>query len=181
MDDDREHKPSITFHLRLVSKIAASIAAISGIGLALVVALLIDDRAGSYRQFIATYGFARENLASALLLFGLVMVVVSATVTWLVTLYASFSFAGPIYRFCRNLELVTARGPVPPVPLRGSDRLQQQCSNFSRAVANLREHYSDLRVLTGQIEQAATKSAIEPGAVRQLIGRLKETGQRVRL
>jgi hypothetical protein len=178
---DSQHKPPAFFHLQLVGKIALSIAATAAAGLILVVALLASVKGSSYREIIGAYGLARENLGPALLVFGLVMASVAGIATWLVTLYASFSFAGPLYRFSRNLEMVTEQGPIAPMPLRGSDRLQRECNSFRDAVAKLREHYGDLRVLTGQIEQAIESGSADPDAVRQLIARLKETERRVRL
>jgi hypothetical protein len=176
-----QHKPHVFFHLRLVGKISVSIAATAALGLTLLVALLVHEKGANYREMIGAFGLARENLGPALLLFGLAMALVAGIVTWLVTLYASFSFAGPLYRFSRNLELVTEQGPVAPVPLRGSDRLQRECNSFRDAVAKLREHYGDLRVLSGQVEQALEHGSGDHEAVRQLIARLKETESRVRL
>jgi hypothetical protein len=174
-------KPPVFFHLQLVGKISTVVAATAAAGFLLVVTVLVSDKGGSYRALIGAYGLARENLAPALLVFALVMGLVAGIATWLVTLYASFSFAGPLYRLSRNLELVTAQGPVVPVPLRGTDRLQRECDSFRDAVAKLREHYRDLRVLVGQIDHALQEGSTDHAVIRQLSARLQETASRVRL
>jgi hypothetical protein len=172
-------KLPVFFYLKLVGKISAVLALTAAAGLALVIALLVNDKGASYREIISVYGVAHENLQLALLVFGLVMVVVAAMATRLVTLYASFGFAGPLCRFSRNLELVTEQGPVAPVPLRATDQLQRECAAFRNSVSELRRHYSDLTGLVQQIENALTRS--DAGELELLLARLQEAERRARL
>lgn len=175
----RSAKIPVFFHLKLVGKISVVLALTAATGLTLVIARLVSEKGTSYREIISAYGVAHENLLLALLVFGLAMVVVAAMATWLVTLYASFGFAGPLYRFSRNLELVTEQGPVEPVPLRATDQFQRECAAFRDSVNELRRHYSDLTDLVQQFECALTDN--DPGELSLLLDRLQEVERRARL
>lgn len=176
------HRPPVFFHLKLAGKVSLGIAAAAAAGLALVVVALVGHAGNSYRQAIGAYGLARENLAPALLLFGLAMVALAGIATWLITLYASFRFAGPLYRFSRNLELVTEQGPAArPVPLRGSDDLQHECEVFRVSVATLNRHYDELRLLAQQAQLEAGFAAADGEPLHQALARLREAERRVRL
>jgi len=175
----RSVKISVFFHLKLVGKISAALALTAAAGLAMVIALLASDKGANYREIIAAYGVAHENLQLALLVFGLAMVVVAALTTWLVTLYASFGFAGPLYRFSRNLELVTEQGPVAPVPLRAADQLQRECDAFHDCVGELRLHYSDLTDLVLRFESAMAGG--DTDELRLALARLQDAERRARL
>lgn len=167
------------FHLKLVGKISAALALAATAGLVLLITALVSDKGASYREIVGAYGLAHENLLPALLVFGLAMVAVAAIATWLLTLYASFSFAGPLYRFSRNLELVVERGPVEPIPLRATDQLQRECAIFRDAVGELRSHYADLAELIAELEVA--QAAGDAGEFKRVLARLQEVASRARL
>ena len=174
--------PPVFFHLKLAGKISLAIAAAAAVGLLLVVVLIAGRGGDSYRQAVAAYGVARENLAPALLVFGLAMAAVAGIATWLVTLYGTFRFAGPVYRFSRNLELVIDQGTkAQPLPLRGDDELQRECQVFRAAVAGLDGHYRELRTLLEEVERGVAAGSADPVQLRQAIARLKEAESRVRL
>ncbi len=181
MTKPRRPGPPVFFHLRMAGRISLAIAVAGAAGLALVVLLIAGGSAESYRQAVGAYGVARENLGLALLLFGLAMAVVAGIATWLVTLYGTFRFAGPLYRFSRNLELVTEMGAAAqPLPLRRDDELQRECQAFRASVAALQEHYGSLQALAAEAKGLATGTA-DPGLLEQAIARLKEAESRVRL
>ncbi len=175
----RRAKFPVFFHLKLVGKISAVLALAATAGLLLLIAVLVSDKGASYREIVGAYGLAQENLLPALLVFGLVMVVVAAITTWLLTLYASFGFAGPLYRFSRNLELAVDRGPVEPIPLRATDQLQRECAVFRDAVGELRNHYADLAALTAKLEVA--QAGGDAGEFKLALARLQEAAGRARL
>lgn len=172
-------KLPVFFYLKLVGKISATLALTAVAGLAIVIVLLVSDKGANYRGIISAYSIAHENLQSALLIFGLVMVAVAAIATWLVTLYASFSFAGPLYRFSRNLEFVTEQGPVTSLSLRGTDQLQRECNIFRGSVDELRRHYSELTDLVQQFETVSTSGDADER--KRVLVRLQEAERRARL
>ena len=172
-------KLPVFFYLKLVGKISVALALTAAAGLTLVIALLVSDKGANYREIISAYGVAHENLLLAILVFGLAMVAVAAIATWLVTLYASFGFAGPLYRFSRNLELVTEQGPVAPVPLRAADQLQRECDAFRDSVGELRRHYAELTNLVQQFETASAGD--DADKVRLVLARLQDAERRARL
>lgn len=172
-------KLPVFFYLKLVGKISAVLALTAAAGLAIVIALLVSDKGISYRGIISAFSVAHENLQPALLIFGLVMVAVAAVATWLVTLYASFSFAGPLYRFSRNLEFVTEQGPVTPLSMRATDQLQRECDIFHGSVDELRRHYSELTDLVQQFETASTNG--DADECQRALTQLQKAEQRARL
>lgn len=172
-------KLPVFFYLKLVGKISAVMALTAAAGLAIVIALLVSDKGASYSGIISAFSVAHENLQPALLIFGLVMVAVAAVATWLVTLYASFSFAGPLYRFSRKLKFVTEQGPETSFSLRGTDQLQRECDIFRGSMDELRRHYSELTGLVQQFETVSMSG--DTDECQRVLVRLQEVERRARL
>ena len=171
----------VPLDVMLVAKIGLSVAVAAGAGLALVLALLGDDRGGGYGQLIGAYGLARESLGPAMLVFGLALTGFAGIAAWLFSLYASFRIAGPLYRISRDLEAQIEHGPVAPAPIRRSDRLQREWKELDASVAALCAHYAELGQVLSQIEKSLDADAADPASLLQAIMQLKNAEQHVRI
>ena len=171
----------VPLDVMLVAKIGLSVAIAAGAGLALVLALLGADSGAGYGRVIGAYGFARQNLNPAMLVFGLGMTGFAGIAAWLFSLYASFRIAGPLYRISRNLELQIERGPIAPRPIRKTDRLQREWKAFEDSVATLSLHYAEMRQALNQVDNLVHADAADAAALRQAVKRLKNAEQHVRL
>jgi len=76
---------------------------------------------------------------------GLCLVSFAGLFTWLVSLYAGFYIAGPLYRFARNLEDFIEQGPVTPQPTRKKDKLKHEEQLILRSIVKLQNHYGAMR------------------------------------
>lgn len=177
---DRQVLP-VAFDVRLVAKIALSVAVASCVGLLLVLFMVTDDRGTSYAHLIGATELTRQNLKPALLVFGLVMVFFAGITAWLFSLYTSFRIAGPLYRIARDLETAIERGPMAPDPIRKTDQLQREWLQFDASVAVLREHYEELWQALDDGETSLRAEAPNSLSLAQTIARLRKVEQRVRL
>ncbi len=164
--------------MHLVSRIAA----LTGLGallvLGAVVGWLADGEGGSYLELIQAHAITRRQLGPALLVAGLVLLALVALVTWLFTLYGSFRFAGPLYRFTRNFRQAAQQ---PPLGIRRDDALQA-------TAAHLREAWDGLHRLRQELDEAAqaAEAAVRAGdaaawqaarsRLQALIGRVRLDG-----
>ncbi len=151
MNGNPEPQTSETF--RLVARIGASVAAVSLLGLVLVLLLVSDNDAATYGEIIGAYGLARQNLGPAMAIFGLTAATLAGVSAWLFSLYASFRIAGPLYRISRNLERQIELGPVATVPIRTGDVLQDEWKAFDASVAALRLQHVDLQLALLALER----------------------------
>lgn len=177
---DRRALP-VAFDVKLVAKIALSVAVASCVGLLVVLFMVTDDRGTSYAHLIVATDLTRQNLKPALLVFGLVMVVFAGITAWLFSLYTSFRIAGPLYRISRDLETAIERGPVAPNPIRKTDQLQREGLQFDASVAVLREHYEELLQALEDCETALGADTPDSISLAQAIARLRKAEQRARL
>ena len=137
--------PEILFHLRSVAKIALWVGAVAAAGLGAMLYVLTDATGESYGALIKSHSIVQYRLGPALLIGGAFLVAFSAILTWLITLYSSFRIAGPLFRLSRNLESSISLGPVKPLPIRNSDRLQRESAMLKEGLTSLSSHYAGLR------------------------------------
>ena len=169
--------------VRMVAKIGLSVAVASFLGLLLVLIFVSDDKARGYRQSISAFVLTRENLDSAMLVFGLALVSFAGSIAWLFSIYASFRIAGPLYRISRNLELLIDDDLATPLPIRHTDCLQQEWSEFEASFSAVRAQHDVLKRALDEVEQALPPlSEIEDStALATCIARLKKAEQLVNL
>ena len=180
-DSSRCQALPVPFDVRLVAKIALSVAVASCAGLLLVLFTVTDDRGTSYGRLIGAIDLTREQLKPALLVFGLVMVIFAGITAWAFSLYTSFRVAGPLYRISRNLEIAIEHGPVAPVPIRETDQLQREWRQFEASVAVLREHDEELRHALDDCKTALGADARDWMRLRRAVAQLRTVEQRVHL
>jgi hypothetical protein len=150
-------RPEMLAHLRWVARISLWIGIGAAVGLAVLLYLLTNTTGQSYGGLIQSYSLAQYRLGPAMLIGGLFLLVLTAALTGLIALYASFRVAGPLFRLSRNLEVAINQGPVKPVPIRDSDDLHQEAQLLEVALGTLATHYDGLRL---EIDQALGQLAV---------------------
>ena len=110
----------------------------------LFIAFYIDIPNTGYLENISSLVVSRQNMDLVLLLTGLLLVVLTATATWLITLYCSFRVVGPLYRFSRNLEVGASEGTIPLIRIRDTDYLKEECQLLRESVTSLYSYYGEL-------------------------------------
>lgn len=176
-----QDSPEILFHLRWVANIALWVGALAAAGLACVLLLLTDANGESYGAMIQSHSIAQHRLGPALLIGGFFLLAVTAVLTWLIALYSSFRIAGPLWRLSRNLEASIRLGPVPPVPIRDSDRLHAEAALLEQSVAAVTGHYADLRQELDQALQQLASAELTPDERGVICDKLKKTLEHARI
>ena len=175
-------EPPIFFHLKWVAKISLGVGAVATIGLLLVLFLIVDDEGKEYSHIILSHSLTRQNLALALLVFGLAIVVITSIITWFISLYSSFRIAGPLFRFSQNLKKAIEDVTAVPIAIRQTDLLQQEWNEFDASQATLRAHYRNLREALEQAQLALQASdEFDAVSLRQALAKLQEVERHVQL
>ena len=89
--------------MNLAGQIALAVALLAGLVLTGMLFLITDNRNRTYLEVITAHQLTQDSLMPAMLIAGLALVVVSAAISGLIALRASFRYAGPIYRIELNL------------------------------------------------------------------------------
>lgn len=175
----RSNEPLIFFHLKLVGKISLGVGMIAVLSLLLSLALVSGETGDSYVEIIRSNSVTRGQLATVMLLIGLMLVAIAGVITWMIALYSSFRVAGPLYRFSKNLRLASASNHAPLVALRNDDSLHEQAENIGQAVMTLREHYA--LVENAAADASAALARGDAAAYAEAVARLKALDGEVRV
>lgn len=164
-------------HVRLIAHIAISTSTIAVLLLLGAVLFATDEQGTGYAQLVKSHVITRQNLDTALLVAGLCLLALVMAITWLVSLYASFRVAGPMFRFCRNLE--GAAQLRRPLPIREEDSLHEVSEQLIAAVEGVRGHYAGLDEALVRLDRCLEEG--DEAQQRVLIGEIKEQLAHVRL
>lgn len=128
--------PIRTGQLALIGRISLlfAVLAIAGLVGVLLLARPVD---GDYVAMIQTLSASRAQLPGLMAVGGLLLVLGTALTTWLIALYSSFRVAGPLYRFCIDLEHGIREGQVPRIRVRASDAAQDDARYLEETVSGL--------------------------------------------
>ncbi len=170
----------LQFPLKLVGRIALLVSLAAVLILAVMLMFIGGESGRTYLDVIRAYRYTQDALGPALTIAGLALLAITGLLTWLVTLYGSFRIAGPLYRMQCNLEQSRSFGPIRPIPIRGTDRLQTEADALARANTRLRNHYDELRSVAAQA-MAALDSDQAAAAWPKAVQRLQELDRRVQL
>ena len=132
------------FYFSIVLKISILISLAAIIGMFVVLITLMQEKGSSYLDMIGRFYLTYDRLPLAMFIAGTALALITAFTVWLVSLYASFRIAGPVFRFTRNLEAVVANDGVGLTPIRKSDFLQTESSSLCNGIENMRKHYRAL-------------------------------------
>jgi len=165
----------VSMHLQLIGKVALITSAVAALILLVVIFFVSADGGGSYLEALQSHSISQSNLGVVMLISSLLLVGFVAVVTWVVTLYASFRVAGPLFRFCRDLELspITDR----PIGIRKDDYLQEVSEELLETVAILRSHYKEVEAVVSQTSDAYQDA--DQKKLAELLITLKELEGRV--
>ncbi|MCB1887119.1 MAG: hypothetical protein KDH20_05910 [Rhodocyclaceae bacterium] len=158
--------------LRLVGRVSLWFAGAALAGLAGVL-LLARPAEGDYVALVQNLSLSRQQLLTLMLIGGLVLAIGTALTTWLIALYSSFRVAGPLHRFCLDLEHGIREGEVPRVRLRVEDDAQEDARRLEETVQHLYRHYDEI---AGALESASLQirrgAADDGGAAVERLRRL---------
>lgn len=175
----RPPRSGIHLQLKMIAGIALLVGLLSLVVLSWMLFHLAPRGQATYFDAIASTSLTGAYLLPAMVAAGLIIVAVTALVTWLIALYSSFRVAGPLYRLARNLEDALARGPLRTVPIRSGDKLQLEARRMEHAVRALHAHHAELRLALAAAEQALQQG--DAAAYAEALGNLQRIERRAQL
>lgn len=139
--------------LRLVARISlwfGGLAVIALLALVLIAAPTPSDYVGAIARLSAT----REQLPLLMGLGGLLLAIGTALTTWLIATYGSFRVAGPLHRFCIDLEQGVRGGQVPRIRVRQTDHIQDEARYLEDSVSELYRRYDEIGSALARADEA---------------------------
>lgn len=166
------------YHLKIIGIVALAVGGLSFAALLLLLAFISDNSGSAYWEIVKSGSITRQSLGPGMLLAGLFLVSAAAAITWLISLYASFRIAGPLFRFSRNMEILIESGAVTLTPIRKDDQLQEEARQFAQSVDLLQGHYREIGAAADN-----ALALIDSGGrgLAQSLAKLRELDRRVQL
>jgi hypothetical protein len=166
------------YHLKVTGTVALVVGSLSFATLLLLLVFISDNAGDTYWDVVRSGSVTQQSLGPGMLLAGLFLVSASAAITWLISLYASFRIAGPLFRISRNMEMLIETGAATLTPIRRKDQLQKEMQQLVQSAEVLQNHYREI--------DAATDNAlalIDSGChdLAPAFEKLRELERRVRL
>jgi hypothetical protein len=166
------------YHLKTIGTVALVVGGLSFAALLLLLAFLSDNTGSSYLDIVKSGSITRKSLGPGMLLAGLFLVGATAAITWLISLYASFRIAGPLFRFSRNMELLIGSEDVTLTPIRKEDQLQGEARQLVQSFDLLQTHY---REIGAAADDALTLIDTGGHGLAEALAKLRELDRRVHL
>lgn len=163
---------AMQLHLKLVAKTSLLVGAVAALVLVAVLSFITGPAGESYGEIIRAHSITREHLGHAMLVAGLLLVALTALITWMIAYYSSLRVAGPLYRFSQNLKLVRDDDLRPPLALRRGDALRRQAAQIEQAIERVRAHKASLRAAAADAALALDHD--DAAAYGAALARLKE-------
>ena len=154
--------------LNLAGQVAFGVALLAALVLTGMLFLITDNYNRAYLEVITAHQLTQESLLPAILISGLALVAISAGISGLIALRASFRYAGPIYRIELNLRRALAEGPIKAIPIRHDDGMQLEFQQFNQALNSLREHHDTLTSALAEVAAASTAPSDRVAALTHL-------------
>lgn len=166
------------YHLKIIGGVALVIGSLSFATLMLLLTSISSSTGGTYWNIVQSGSVTHQSLGPGMALAGLFLVGAAAVITWLISLYASFRIAGPLFRISRNLEILTESGAATLTSIRRKDRLQTEMQQLMQSARLLQDHYRELEAATDNALALIDSGGHDLG---QSFARLRELERRVRL
>jgi hypothetical protein len=166
------------YYLKIIGIVAFVVGILSFATLLLLLAFISENSGSAYWDIVKSGSITRQSLGPGMLLAGLFLVSAAAAITWLISLYASFRIAGPLFRFSRNMEMLIESGAVTPLSIRKEDQLQAEAQQFAQSVESLQGHYQEIGAATDY-----ALAQIDTGGqdLTQSLAKLREMDRRAHL
>ncbi len=168
-----------TLRFKMISRITMATMLAAGLVLLAAVLFFEDGQGLDYLGLMQSYTVTAKNLDAMLIMAGLFLLFCVGLASWILTLYASFRIAGPLFRMARNLELASSSRDLPGI--RKRDCLQDVSQQLQTAVNMLHDHYACVGSMLDHLEQELLKEAKDENAIKSYINALKDDVRRVRL
>lgn len=146
--------------LKLIGRISLWFSFLAIVGM-LIIYFSISSPGDSYHQNIRELSISQKNLPWVMLVTGLILIMFTGIITWMITLYSTFRIAGPLFRFSRNVEEWIKHEKCNTVPLRKEDSLQEESHLMEETINTLYEYLGANKTLLKQALQAADSGDIK--------------------
>ena len=146
-----------------------------------MISIALVDHSGSYNDFIQSQLISHKNIRYSIIVAGLLLVLLSALISWSVTLYGSFRIAGPLYRFVQNISHCHESDTM--LSLRSDDCLQELSTKIIHAAKQVENHKHEILTQIYSYQQLAelTDDPNKSKNLFKLLQQIKQIESRVNL
>jgi len=137
----------------IVAKISLSTSIFTFTILMVMISFAWVDHGGGYGDFIESQLISHKNIQYSIIIAGLLLVLMSALISWFVSLYGSFRIAGPLYRFAQNMS--HCHNPDTMLSLRSDDCLQELSNKIIHTAKQVENHKQEIVKLINSYQQFA--------------------------
>lgn len=168
--------------VRRVGKAALLVSGILSLCIAIAIYFLTDSQGASYGDILRSLALTRSQLKPVLLLSGLVLVILTGIVTWLIAIYSTKRITGVLHHFTIYLQSQLENGPqMIKHQLPGDIRVDEH-ARLAGGVNRLQFHYDAMSEL---VDLAAVQIDLpQPdmgSGLTKTISQLKELDAHVKL
>jgi len=165
----------------IVAKISLSISVFTFAILMVMISIALVDHGGSYNDFIQSQLISHKNIQYSIIIAGLLLIFLSALISWSVTLYGSFRIAGPLYRFVQNIS--HCHGSDTMLSLRSDDCLQDLSAKIIHAAKQIENHKHEILTQINSYQQllALADAPDKNKKIVAILQHIKQIESRVKL
>lgn len=135
-------------HIRIVTKIALITGLSAAIALISIAWWSSSPDDNSYFQLIQSQSITQKTFGSVFIVTATLLLLFVSLLTWLVAVYSSFRFAGPLYRFRHNFQAILEGNKT--TPIRKDDHFQAEHGKLEQKLSDLQMYYRDIQQLARQ-------------------------------
>ncbi|MDH5516872.1 MAG: hypothetical protein OEY36_03505 [Gammaproteobacteria bacterium] len=165
----------------IITRISLSVVLSTALILLVMISIVLVGYDGNYGDFIQSQAISQKNMRFAIVLVSLLLIFITALISWLIGLYSSFRIAGPLYRFTQNLAHCYETQRM--LNIRSDDYLQDLSKSIISAAKQLEAHKLTLLKQTESILGLLQQSAgeLDKEKLNALLLQLKQLEARVLL
>ena len=126
----------------IITKISLSICLTTAIVLLSMISFVLVGYEGDYSHFIQSQAITQKNMQFAIVIVSLLLIFVTALISWIISLYGSFRIAGPLYRFTQNLAHCNDTDRM--LNIRSEDSFQELSVDIIKAAKQIEHHKQTL-------------------------------------
>ena len=165
----------------IITRISLSICLATAIILLIMVSVVLVDYDGGYSNFIQSQAITQKNMQFAIIVASLVLICVTALISWGISLYGSFRIAGPLYRFTQNFAHCNETDRM--LDIRSDDCLQDLSVKIIDAAKQIDHHKQALLNHINQCDELLKlpEEHQDKAKLAELLQQLKQLETRARL
>lgn len=151
------------YQLRFITYFCGSILVVVLLSMLILYLYTYSEIGGtSYYQALLTVKGLKQNIASAMIFTGGIVIILASAATLTITLIGSHKIAGPIYRLERSLESIGSGNLSQKIKFRENDAIHELADNINKTTESLNERVSIIGMNLKGVREEAERLRANP-------------------